>query len=60
MSLHARAAKRQRCALFAADAIDGGIWQRADLNAFSGTIGDGTSQIQHNILGERVLDLPKD
>jgi alkylation response protein AidB-like acyl-CoA dehydrogenase len=44
----------------AADAIDGGMWQRSYLNAFSGTIGGGTSQIQHNILGERVLGLPKD
>jgi alkylation response protein AidB-like acyl-CoA dehydrogenase len=41
------------------DAIDGGLWQRSYLNAFSGTIGGGTSQIQHNILGERVLGLPK-
>ncbi|MDP6377367.1 MAG: acyl-CoA dehydrogenase family protein [Pseudomonadales bacterium] len=43
-----------------ADAIDGGMWQRSYLNAFSATIGGGTSQIQHNILGERVLGLPKD
>ncbi len=41
------------------DAIDGGMWQRSYLNAFSGTIGGGTSQIQHNIIGERVLGLPK-
>ena len=44
----------------AADAIDGGMWQRSYLNAFSATIGGGTSQIQKNILGERVLGLPKD
>ena len=43
-----------------ADAIDGGMWQRSYFNAFSGTIGGGTSQIQHNILGERVLGLAKD
>ncbi len=43
-----------------ADAIDGGMWQRSYLNAFSATIGGGTSQIQKNILGERVLGLPKD
>ena len=42
-----------------AGAIDGGKWQRSYFNAFSGTIGGGTSQIQHNILGERVLGLPK-
>jgi alkylation response protein AidB-like acyl-CoA dehydrogenase len=41
------------------EAVDGGLWQRSYLNAFSGTIGGGTSQIQHNIIGERVLGLPK-
>jgi len=41
------------------NAIDGGIWQRGYLNAFSATIGGGTSQIQHNIIGEHVLGLPK-
>lgn len=42
------------------EAIDGGKWQRSYFNAFSGTIGGGTSQIQKNILGERVLGLDKD
>ena len=42
------------------EAIDGGKWQRSYFNAFSGTIGGGTSQIQKNIIGERVLGLPKD
>lgn len=41
-------------------AIDGGKWQRSYMNAFSSTIGGGTSQIQANIIGERVLGLPKD
>lgn len=41
------------------DAVDGGKWQRSYFNAFSSTIGGGTSQIQHNIVGERVLGLPK-
>ena len=41
-------------------AVDGGMWQRSYLNAFSGTIGGGTTQIQHNIIGERILGLPKD
>ncbi|MEM7016863.1 MAG: acyl-CoA dehydrogenase family protein [Pseudomonadota bacterium] len=36
-----------------------GAWQRTYFNAFSGTIGGGTSQVQKNILGERVLGLPK-
>jgi alkylation response protein AidB-like acyl-CoA dehydrogenase len=41
-------------------ALDGGLWQRSYLNAFSATIGGGPSQIQANIVGERVLGLPKD
>jgi alkylation response protein AidB-like acyl-CoA dehydrogenase len=41
------------------EAIDGGKWQRSYFNAFSSTIGGGTSQIQSNIIGERVLGLPK-
>ncbi len=40
-------------------AHDRGMWQRSYFNAFSATIGGGTSQIQYNILGERVLGLPK-
>ncbi len=40
-------------------AHDRGLWQRSYLNAFSATIGGGTSQIQYNIVGERVLGLPK-
>jgi alkylation response protein AidB-like acyl-CoA dehydrogenase len=38
---------------------EGGKWQRAYFNAFSATIGGGTSQVQANIVGERVLGLPK-
>ncbi len=41
------------------DSIDGGVWQRGYLNAFSATIGGGTSQIQANIVAEHVLGLPK-
>ena len=41
-------------------AVDGGRWPRAYFNTFSATIGGGTSQIQANIVGERVLGLPKD
>lgn len=40
-------------------AVEGGKWQRAYFNAFSATIGGGTSEVQHNIVGERVLGLPK-
>ncbi len=40
-------------------AVDGGRWHRSYFNSFSATIGGGTSQIQQNIIGERVLGLPK-
>lgn len=40
-------------------AVDDGHWTRAYLQSFSGTIGGGTTQIQHNIIGEHVLGLPK-
>ena len=41
------------------EAVDNGKWQRSYFNSFSATIGGGTSQIQANIVGERVLGLPK-
>jgi alkylation response protein AidB-like acyl-CoA dehydrogenase len=37
----------------------GGEWPRAFLNSFGMTIGGGTSEILRNIIGERVLGLPK-
>jgi len=41
-------------------AVAGARWQRSYFNSFSATIGGGTSQVQANIVGERVLGLPKD
>ena len=43
----------------APDAIDKGNWLFKMLAARGGTIAAGTNQIQHNIIGERVLGLPK-
>jgi len=41
------------------NALAGGMWQRAYMNSFSATIGGGTSEVQRNIIGERLLGLPK-
>jgi alkylation response protein AidB-like acyl-CoA dehydrogenase len=40
-------------------APDGAEWPRAFMNSFGLTIGGGTSEVLRNILGERVLGLPK-
>jgi alkylation response protein AidB-like acyl-CoA dehydrogenase len=43
----------------AAMALDSGRWSYRMLSARALTIAGGTSEIQHNIIGERVLGLPK-
>ncbi len=47
--------------LYVADnnAPAGGRWAQAYINSFANTIAAGTSEVQRNILGERVLDMPK-
>jgi alkylation response protein AidB-like acyl-CoA dehydrogenase len=47
--------------LFVADenAPDGGQWPYQYLNSFGATIAAGTSEIQRNQLGERILEMPK-
>ncbi len=43
----------------AAGSVDHGKWSHRMLAARRGTIAAGTNEIQHNIIGERVLGLPK-
>lgn len=42
-----------------ANAPDGGQWPMAYMNSYGFTIAAGTSEVQRNILGERVLGLAK-
>ena len=41
------------------NAPDGGQWQHTYMNSFGVTIAAGANEVQRNILGERVLGLPK-
>ena len=37
----------------------GGKWQRQWLWSFAGTIAGGTSEVQRNIISERILGMPR-
>src|SRR5574341_1210675 len=41
-------------------AVDGGAWQHSFLRSRANSIEGGTTEIQRNIIAERVLGLPKD
>ncbi len=43
-----------------ADAPEDGLWQSRMLAALSIGIAGGTNEIQHNVIGERVLGLPRE
>ena len=42
------------------DAPSGGKWQQARLNTWMVKIGGGTDEVQHNVLAERILGLPRE
>ena len=50
-----------RSSLYIGDenAFEDGRWALGYMNSYTGTISGGSSEIQRNILGERVLGLPK-
>ena len=47
-------------ALLHPDALAEGVLQQKFINAVQSSIGGGTDEIQHNIVGERVLGLPRE
>jgi alkylation response protein AidB-like acyl-CoA dehydrogenase len=41
-------------------AVEGGLWQHTFLRSRANSIEGGTTEIQKNIIAERILGLPKD
>lgn len=46
--------------LWGSDAPAQGLWQARMLSALSIKIAGGSNEIQHNVIGERVLGLPRE
>jgi alkylation response protein AidB-like acyl-CoA dehydrogenase len=46
--------------LWGEDALDDGRWQQSLLGQFAVRLGGGTDEVQHNIIGERGLGLPRE
>ena len=46
--------------LYGDDAPDDARWQDQFLSQWASRIGGGTDQVQRNVIGERVLGLPRD
>jgi alkylation response protein AidB-like acyl-CoA dehydrogenase len=46
--------------LLGAEAREKGVWQQRSLDFHGTVIGGGSPNIQRNIIGERILGLPKD
>ncbi len=46
--------------LAAGDAPSNGEWQQARINTWMTRIGGGTDEVQHNVLAERILGLPRE
>jgi len=60
MDLGARVLDRASLSRTDIAGLPAGEWTKERINSLSYTIAAGTSQIQRNIIGERILGLPKE